>query len=166
MVPDFLKCRRRLFVFALALPLIATVGCQRGPRMYQVSGKVHYKDGSVPRGGVSLVNFRPTKESTAEVRQGASGAIGPDGSFTMYSRVSGDGVYAGDYAVTFTVIKGPMDPTSLILPKYNNSSTPPFTITVDENKTDLDYEIEPLPGVSGAAAAGGTAPGTSTSRSG
>jgi hypothetical protein len=163
MVPDFLGDRRRLLVFAIAVPcLVATAGCHRGPRMYEVSGKVHYKDGSVPRGGVAVVNFRPTKESTAEVRQGASGAIGPDGSFSMFSRVTGDGVYAGDYAVTFTVIKGPMDPTSLILPKYMNALTPPFTITVDENKTDLDFEIEPLPGVSGAAAASGTTAGRSS----
>ena len=46
-----------------------------------------------------------------------------------------------------------MDPTSLILPKYTNSNDPPYKITVDGNEDDLKYEIEPLPGVSGAAAA-------------
>jgi hypothetical protein len=122
--------------------------------MYQVSGKVHYKDGTVPKGGVALVGFTPTKESTAEVRQAATGAIGPDGSFTMFSRVVGDGVYAGDYIVTFAVAKAPMDPTPLIMAKYMSPATTPYKITVDGNKDNLDYEIEPLPGVTGAAATG------------
>lgn len=136
-------------------------GCQRGPKMYQVSGKVHYKNGGTPKTGVSVVNFAPTKGSSAEVRQAASGAIQPDGSFAMFSRVVGDGVYAGDYAITFTVIKGPMDPTSLILPKYTDPRTPPYTIKVDGDKTDLDFEIEPLPGVTGAAVNGTSAPNRS-----
>jgi hypothetical protein len=118
--------------------------------MYQVSGQVLYKDGTVPKGGVAVVNFKPTKESNAEVRNGASGAIGADGTFSMFSRMSGDGVYAGEYAVTFTVIKAPMDPTSLILPKYSSSSNPPYKVLVDHNIEDLKYQIEPLPGVTGA----------------
>ena len=134
--------------------------------MYYVSGKVRYKDGTIPKGGVAVVGFTPTKDSTAEVRQAASGAIGPDGSFSMFSRVAGDGVYAGDYAVTFAVVKAPMDPTPLIVAKYRSPATTPYKITVDENKTDLEYEIEPLPGVSGAPASAGAAPTSSTSTSG
>lgn len=148
-----------LLIILLAAVLLT--GCQRGPKMYQVSGKVHYKNGGTPKAGVSVVNFRPTKDSTAEVRQTASGAIQPDGTFTMFSRVVGDGVYAGDYAITFTVIKGPMDPTSLLLPKYTDSNSPPYTLKIDADKTDLDFEIEPLPGVAGAAANGAS----TTSRS-
>jgi hypothetical protein len=55
-------------------------------------------------------------------------------------------------------MKGPMDPTSLILPKYTNSNDPPYEITVDSNKDDLKYEIESLPGMSGAAAAAKSTP--------
>jgi hypothetical protein len=142
----------------LAFAFFAAVsGCDRGPPMAHVSGKVLYKDGSVPRAGVCVVRFEPEPNSSAEVRRGASGAIGPDGSFEMMTRMEGDGVYYGDYAVTFAILKGPMDPTSLILPKYTAKSMTPYKVTIDGDKTDLHYEIEPLPGVSGAAASGAKA---------
>ena len=153
--------RGSIFLVLMAVPLIAAQsGCNRGPQMAHVSGKVRYKDGSVPRGGVCVVQFSPTQESSAEVRQGATGAIGSDGSFEMSTRTFGDGVYYGDYAVTFAVLKSPMDPTSFILPKYTNKTTSPYKVTIDGDKADLLYEIEPLPGVSGAAA-GGAPPATS-----
>lgn len=155
-MPGFLR-NRRTFILAIAgMCTASALGCHRGPAMYQVSGKIHYKGGAAPKAGVAVVNFKPTKDSTAEIRRGASGAIQPDGSFTMFSRMVGDGVYAGDYAVTFTVIKGPMDPASLILPKYSNPSTPPFTIKVDGDKADLDFELELQPGVAGSASASRT----------
>jgi hypothetical protein len=119
--------------------------------MAHVRGKVFYKDGTVPRAGVCVIGFHPAPESTAEIRKGASSAIEPDGSFDMLTKKPGDGVYYGDYIVTFTIIKGPMDPTSLILPKYSNMRDSPYKITVDGNKDDLRYEVEPLPGVAGAA---------------
>jgi hypothetical protein len=147
---------RNLVPILFSLAFVA-IGCNKGPVMYQVSGKVLYKDGSVPRGGVAVVNFTPTKDSKAEFRRNASGAIGPDGSFTMFTRVSGDGVNAGEYGVVFNVAKGPMDPTSLILPKYSNTTSPPYKVLVDHNISDLEYSIEPLPGVGtgGASKNGG-----------
>jgi hypothetical protein len=157
---DFLAPRRWLCVLAIALPcLTATVGCQHGPKKYHISGKVLYKNGTVPKGGIAIVSFTPTKDSTAEVRQTATGAIGPDGSFEMYTRQAGDGVYAGDYVVVFQVAKAVMDPQPLILEKYWSASKSPFKITVDRDVNDLNYEIEPLPGVSGKAAATGGGPG-------
>lgn len=140
---------------------VAVAGCHRGPAMAQVKGKVLYKDGSVPRGGVCIVRFEPTKDSTAEVRKGASGAIGPDGSFEAWTRKQGDGVYLGDYAVTFAVLKGPMDPKPLILPKYMASAATPYKVTITEDVDDLKFEIEPLPGVTGGTASGSAAPATS-----
>src|SRR4051812_47439541 len=137
----------------LALLVCAVGGCgKKGPAMYQVSGKVTYKDGSVPRAGICLVSFAPTKESEAKVRRNATGAIGPDGSFTMFTRVNGDGVYAGEYAVLFTVANNPMAPVSLLSPKYTDLASPPFKVTVDHNINDLEYTIEPL-SAGGAAAA-------------
>jgi len=120
-------------------------GCQRGPAVAQVSGKVLYKDGSVPQGGVRVVRFEPI--TAEEVRKGASGTIEPDGSFEMYTRKPGDGVYLGEYAVTFAVWKGPRDPTSLIDEKYTMSTTTPYKVKIDGNKTDLEFEIEPARGM-------------------
>ncbi len=141
--------RRLTLLILFLLPLAAaTSGCNHGPAMAQVRGTVHYKDGSVPKGAVAVVRFAPADDTTATVRKGATGAIGPDGSFEMMTRMPGDGVYLGTYNVTFTVLRDPMNPTSsMILPKYNNAATSGYKINVDGNKEDEHYEIEPMPGV-------------------
>ena len=144
-----------LLAVVSALPLLFAAGCNRGPAMYEVKGTVRYADGTVPRGGVAVVRLQPTEGSTAEIRKGATGAIGPDGSFELYTRVPGDGVYEGEYYVTFNIIKGPMDPTPLIPVKYMNRNTSGFKVTVDGNKSDLKFQLEQLPGVTGAKATGG-----------
>src|SRR3954454_5465945 len=95
-----LYCRLLLIV---VVGLSAVAGCNKGPTKYQVSGKVIYKDGSIPHGGVCSVQFTPTAGSAAEVRKGASGPIAPDGSFQLYTRTPGDGVYPGQYGVSFAV---------------------------------------------------------------
>jgi hypothetical protein len=125
---------------ALCLPGIS--GCQRGPAVAQVSGKVVYEDGSAPQGGVRVVRFEPAGDSQAEIRKAATGEIQPDGSFEMYTRVPGDGVYLGKYAVTFAIWKGPMDPTSLIPNAYTTAATTPYTLTIDDDKHDLVFEID------------------------
>jgi hypothetical protein len=135
----------------IALSAAISNGCRRGPAMAQVRGKVFYKDGTVPQGALAIVRFEPATDSTAEVRKGASGSIGPDGSFEMITRVPGDGVYLGSYAVTFAVQMGETASTSVILPKYNNRSTTPYSVEVSDDIDDLKYEIEPQPGVKGAA---------------
>jgi hypothetical protein len=140
----------------------ALSGCGGKP-MVRVRGKVTYKDGSIPQGGVAVVNFTPASDSTAEIRKGATGAIESDGSFEMTTRMPGDGVYLGSYNVAFVVQRNAMDATtSLILPKYNSPSMSGYSVTIDKPKDDLHFEIEPLPGAGGASAAGGDAtnPGT------
>jgi hypothetical protein len=122
--------------------------------MSQVSGEVFYTDGSVPQAGVCLVRFEPL--NAVEIRKGAVGYIQPDGSFEMWTRVPGDGVYHGEYAVAFTVRKGVMDHTPYIVEKYMRSDMTPYKVTVDDDIEDLKFEIEPLPGAPRAAAAGGT----------
>jgi hypothetical protein len=80
--------------------------------------------------------------STAEIRKLATGEIGSDGRFQMYTRKPGDGVIPGKYAVTFTVMDKPMGGKSLILPKYTSAAETPFEIDVDGNKTETVYELE------------------------
>lgn len=128
--------------------------------MYQVSGKVLYKDGSVPKAPITLVRFEPTPNSTAEIRKAATGEIGPDGSFTLNTRKPGDGVYAGEYHVAFTLCKSATDTKPMIPNKYAYANQSPYTITVDGDKTGLSYEIEPLPATAGESAPAGAGSGT------
>lgn len=149
---DLLTVRRLSFLLAIIAPgLLCLVGCHRGPAMAQVRGKVLYKDGSVPKGGVRTVRFEPTIDTTAEIRKGATGQIESDGSFQMSTRKVGDGVYLGKYAVTFAIWKGPRDPTSLVAEKYTNSATTPYTVTVDDDKVDLNFVLEPIGAASAAS---------------
>jgi hypothetical protein len=160
----FTVVRRDALLIAVLASIVAVVsGCDSGPAMHQVRGTVHYKDGSVPRGGVCAVQFVPTSDSTTELRKGAGGRIAADGSFELYTRVPGDGVVEGEYDVTFAVWKGVMDPTSLIDEKYTNPLTTPYQkIKVDGDIDDLKFEIEPLPGAPRAATAGGAGGGASS----
>ena len=135
---------RSLFVGFVVLALFSSVGCNRGPAIAQVSGKVLYKDGSVPKGGVRVVRFEPDKDTPAELRRAASGSIQPDGSFALCTKRPGDGVYCGKYHVTFAIMKGPREPISFIAEEYTNAASTPYHVTVDGDKSDLFFEIEPL----------------------
>jgi hypothetical protein len=137
----WIRSTRFMVLLGLALSIFTTVGCN-GRSTYQVSGKVQYKDGSPITGGVRVVNFEPTESSTATIRKTATGQIGQDGTFEMYSRKPGDGVIPGKYAVTFVVMDKPMGGKLLIPQKYASAAETPFEITVDGNKTDLLYELE------------------------
>jgi len=139
-------CRRRRRVWGLlgaGLTIALLAGCDRGPAVAQVSGKVVYKNGAAPKAGVSVIHFEPLKDTTAEIRQAAGGSIAADGSFELSTRKPGDGVYLGKYAVTFTVWKAPRDPVSLIKEQYTRSATTPYQITVDSDIHDLVFEVEP-----------------------
>jgi hypothetical protein len=136
----------RSFPWALVLMcLVGVGGCNRGPKMVHVKGIVLNKDGSVPKAGVAVVRFEPTVDSTAEIRKGAAGSIQSDGSFEVWTRKPGDGIYVGQYDVTFAIQKGPMDSTPLVQAMYTSKATTPYkNITIDEDKSDFKFEVEPL----------------------
>ena len=134
--------RGSLAVLALLLGP-SLLGCGGWPATCEVSGKVLYKDGTVPKGGVCLVQFQPTADSPAEVRKAASGNIESDGSFRVFTRKPGDGIFLGKYAVVFSIWKGPMEPISYVDKKYTKAETTPFIVEIDGDRDDLLFEIEP-----------------------
>jgi hypothetical protein len=109
-----------------------------------VSGRVQYTDGSPITGGVRVIRLEPADDTTAEVRKVASGIIAPDGTFEMFTRKPGDGVIAGKYLVTFTVMDKPMGGKLLIPEKYTTVDGTPFDIVVDDDKSGLLYELAKL----------------------
>jgi hypothetical protein len=119
-------------------------GCDDRPATAQVRGRVMYKDGSVPQSEVCVVRFEPAADSKAPIKKAASGEIARDGSFEMYTRKPGDGVFLGNYAVTFSVWKDRETPESLIAAKYTKSETTPYKIQVEQDVDNLVYEIEPI----------------------
>lgn len=143
-----LCCRRCSVVrfLAAALCVANLVGCSRGPAVADVRGKVLNRDGSVPRGAVRIVRFEPLGDSQAEIRKTASGEINAaDGSFELFTRRPGDGVYLGKYAVTFAVMSDPRNMnSSLIIDKYTSAQTTPYQVDVTGDVDDLKFEIEPI----------------------
>jgi hypothetical protein len=135
--------RVAFFLAATALTCSSLIGCG-GRSTYQVSGRVQYADGSPLTGGTRIIRLEPTDDTTAEIRKVASGYIEPDGTFEMFTRKPGDGVIAGKYWVTFSVMDKPMGGKSLIAEKFTRIESTPFEILVDEDKSGLLYELEKL----------------------
>lgn len=131
------------------LPVIAMIflggfsGCGKSNPVAQVSGKVVFKNGTMPPAGVRVVRLEPTADSNMAVRKGASGRIGDDGSFEIFTRKPGDGVHYGTYAVTFAFWKSVTDQTSLIAPRFMDAKNTPYHLTVDKDMVGLEYELEP-----------------------
>lgn len=121
---------------------LGALGCNSGPKTVEVSGTVSFEGGVPPGAGVKVIRFAPTSDTTAEIKKAASGTIAADGSFEMYTRVPGDGVYVGKYAVVFSVLNSPIEQKSLIDPKYTNAATTPYIIELDDDRHDLTFTIE------------------------
>lgn len=129
-----------LAMTALLLGIVGQVGCGRDA--YQVSGRVQYKDGTPITGGLRVIRFEPTDDTTAKVRKAASAHLEDDGSFELYTRKPGDGVNAGKYAVTFTIRANPLGGKSLIPQRFTQRTSTPFDIVVDGDKKELLFELE------------------------
>jgi hypothetical protein len=132
---------RCLLGILLAQGLMVLAGCG-AKESHQVSGLVQYIDGSPISGGVRVIRFQPTDDTSAKIRKAASAEIAPDGSFELFTRRPGDGVFRGKYAVTFSVLTQPLGGKSLIPAKYSDIQSTPFIVEVDDDKTDLKFELE------------------------
>ena len=127
----------------VAFGLLLVAGCG-SKDAYQVSGRAQYKDGSPITGGVRIIRLEPAEDSTATIRKGASATIAEDGSFELFTRRPGDGVFVGKYAVTFSVLTQPLGGRSLIPERFTRADSTPFAIVVDDDKSGLLYELEKL----------------------
>lgn len=131
---------RRFLTPTVCMVLLLSVGC--GGQLVQVSGRVAYSDGGPVEGAIKVINFVPTDGTTAAVRKAGTGEIQDDGTFKLRRRKPGDGVYKGEYAVTFTVLKDPRTGESLIDRKYSRKNSTPFTVQIDSDQDDLVFELE------------------------
>jgi hypothetical protein len=83
----------------MALVLGALAGCGSSyPKCIIVTGRVTYQGRPVKAGMVSFTRLGPT--SSKELVRPASGDLQADGSYTMRTFGSGEGVLPGEYAVT------------------------------------------------------------------
>lgn len=120
------------------------VGCgASGPAKGSVSGKVTYKGQPVPKGTVTFV-------AVDAKGRNATGAINPDGSFTLQTENPGDGAILGDYKVTisarddvvldYTPTK-PVPPKMLAPAKYESPESSGLTATVKSGSNTFNWEL-------------------------
>ena len=85
-----------------ALVLLTLVGCGRsGPEMASVSGRVTFEGKPVPKGTIAFKPVAPNGRT-------ATGAIGPDGSYTLQTEEADDGAQLGEYVVTISAHDEPL----------------------------------------------------------
>ena len=124
-------------VFLLA-PLVVAFGGGAGGKNLPVTGTVKNADGADLQFESGQVLFQPTGEGKA-----ASGAVEPDGSFTMLTEQPGDGMAPGEYKVVLKIWKSYRDQSLAVPEQYGDAATTPLTVTVNEDNTHFDLVVEP-----------------------
>ncbi len=128
--------------------LLVLVGCNRGPKMVPVTGKVVY-DGRPLEFGVIM--FQPPSG------QAAQGDIKPDGTFNLSTYRLNDGVVVGKHKVRIAcyesmrpgAAKGSGERTlgkPLVPEKYTIFDQSGLTADVSENNHDFTFELSGTPG--------------------
>jgi hypothetical protein len=153
--------KRRMVGGSLVLTLSAAllIGCGDAsrPKLGKVSGKVTYNGQPVTKG---VVSFVPSGGPGAQTGQGATGEIGPDGSYTLTTFENGDGAVLGEHTVLVIAreedpaIKGhgmpipdakgqmKIKPAKLLVPeKYATPATSPLHYTVQEGSHRYTIEL-------------------------
>jgi len=141
--------RLRLSRFALTLlPLVILAGCNRGPKMVPVTGKVNYNGRPLEFG---VVMFQPPSG------QPAQGDIQPDGTFNLSTYRLNDGVVLGKHKVRVACYESMRPGTAkgsgertlgkpLVPEKYTLFDQSGLTADVDENNHDFSFELSGPPG--------------------
>ena len=143
-----LSVRTTTLVLTLGLFVAPLIGCgPSGPKTLSVTGKVTI-DGQ-PAVNV-LITFQPVDEGN----QAATGRVGDDGTYTMYTGISGTpGVMAGKYKVVLTpdtsadtsyMDGGGAEPdaTSGGVPEeWRDATTTPKEVEVSSDNKTIDIEI-------------------------
>lgn len=130
---------RWLLVIAAAL----MAGCGGGDEAIQVTGVVKSADGSPIPCESGTVLFQPVTSGENATGQHASGAVLPDGTFKMMTKVPDDGVKPGQYKVVLQIWKSYRDQTSAVPKKYGDASTTPLEATVDADHAHFEFKVEP-----------------------
>ena len=124
------------WVSILAATLL--VGCGGGDAALQVTGAVTNPDGSPIACESGTVLFQPAGSG-----ENASGSVAADGTFTMMTRVPGDGVKPGQYKVVLQLWKSYREGTLAVPKTYGDATTTPLDATVDADHTHFEFKIEP-----------------------
>lgn len=127
-----MRCTTSLLVL-----LTLAAGCGKTGDLVPVTGKVKYADGSPLSFEAGSVIFQ-----AAEGSGNASGAVQSDGTFTMMTKRSDDGVKPGTYKVAVQLWKNYSKLLPAVASKYADPDTSGLEATVDADHTDFDFTVE------------------------
>lgn len=129
-----MRIARSVVGWSSALLLVVLAGCDSGPPMGQVSGKVTLDN--QPIKGLE-VNFSP---QDAKLGTTATGYTQADGTYTLYYPGSEEGAPAGDYIVSIAPGEGGEEggPQVQIPAKYNSASELRRTVKPGQNQFDFE----------------------------
>lgn len=116
-----------------ALLLVFVAGC--GPKLYPVTGRVHYADGKPLDVGRVVIDV-------GEQPRGSWGGLHPDGTFRIGTHSPSDGMPAGTYRVFIDGALSLPEPGKasrpLIHPRYARAATSGLSFTVPEQ---MEWDI-------------------------
>jgi hypothetical protein len=140
---------RPIVAVAIALVVFGSAGCNRGPALYAVHGKVVYPDGTPMKGGTMTCELADNSQkmmSRATINM-------EDGTFTIMTFKEGDGVPPGKYRALVLgrrndPKKETIDPEIIgqVHPRYSSYDTSGLEFTVEpsaNNEVVLKIERGP-----------------------
>ncbi|HEY1381334.1 MAG TPA: hypothetical protein VGF55_31325 [Gemmataceae bacterium] len=136
--------RARLVGVLLAAAVLGPAGCNSGPRLYPVTGKVVNKGkGSVKDLAGYIVQF----QSTTDPAELPGGTIAEDGTFTLTTRVAGKevpGVKEGTYRARLMQqpTEGAAPPPLLVHRRYTKFETADLQYTIKPGPNEITIEVE------------------------
>jgi hypothetical protein len=128
--------------------LVIVAGCNRGPKMVPVTGKVNYNGRPLEFG---VIMFQPPSG------QPAQGQIQPDGTFNLSTYRLNDGAVVAKHKVRIAcyesmrpgTVKGPGERTlgkPLVPEKYTLFDQSGLTADVNETDNEFTFELSGSPG--------------------
>jgi hypothetical protein len=130
--------------FGFFASLLLTTGCNRGPTVHPVKGRVtnqgkgHVKD---------LAGYGVQLQSVTDSEEKPGGTIEEDGTFILYTRVGNEvtpGVKEGTYRVWLTLpsVEGGPPPTPAIPKRYLSKETANWEYTIKPGENELTLEVQ------------------------
>jgi hypothetical protein len=135
---------RRFSLALLVGAVLGLTGCNSGPKVYPVTGKVVYKGKGQAK---DLAGYGVQFQSVSDPAELPGGTIEEDGTFTLYTRVGGKlvpGAKEGTYQACLVqpAVEGGRPPPLVIPARYTKFETAKLQYTVTPGPNEITIELE------------------------
>lgn len=146
---------RQWLPFAVLFTSCVVLGCDSGeapPKTVPVAGRVTFQGQPLSTGSITFALVDKGAETADVLRRPATGAIKPDGTYSLGTFATGDGAIPGDYQVMVVSYKN--DPTdeeiaagatyeSAIPEKFTTARTSQLRATIpEEGPVEINFDLK------------------------